>query len=590
MSSSPLRKILIALCLLVAAGSARLRAEVREIATISTSEGVMEFELYRDSSPRAVSNFKYLADSHFYDGTAFHRLIAGFMVQGGDPNSRYPSLAASYGGGGPGYTIPNEPVNTALFPNRTHLRGVLSMANAGGTATTGSQFFIMFGPDADLDSKHAQLGFMINGESVLAALENKPVGANAARTENSAPLSRLVVNSVRIRSEVISGTLATTYPPGTVGGLLRNYDRNIVGSYQIAITSKGALSGQFQYYGRTGAFAGKLTPVSGTPAESECIVHMDPKAAVPLRVRIRLRRPAATGGTVSVVVCALNSDSTDITRRSDVTDATLGAAASELAIPTLNSHYTVAFEAPVTSVGAAFEGVSGKGFLTVNFHSATGLCSVTGRLADNRAITLSTVTSSEGGRRVLPIHFHELTAQNLALRALFPTVPLGNWSGIATAFRLVGGLEVLASGDAETQDPANYRYLTWYRQAQTTGVTTAIDGFLLATMAPWTPPTAGHFLSPFVVTSGAGHISSVNLSTTGFQLARTNTTASFPTNPWGVLLKFTPSDGTFQGSFAEPNGSRRTFQGVCLQGAGFSKLTGFSLGTSTSLPVSLSAP
>ena len=102
-----------------------LKAEVREIATVSTNAGVMEFELFRDVSPRAVKNFKYLADTHFYDATAFHRAIAGFMIQGGDPNTRYEekidaSGNGNYGSGGPGYTIPDEPVDTKLYPKRAH--------------------------------------------------------------------------------------------------------------------------------------------------------------------------------------------------------------------------------------------------------------------------------------------------------------------------------------------------------------------------------------------------------------------------------------------------------------------------------------
>jgi len=124
-----LPKILLALAaLLFVSSTLRLHAEVREIATIVTSAGTMEFELFRDVSPRTVKNFKYLADTHFYDGTAFHRAISGFMIQGGDPNTRYADLAAQYGSGGPGYTIPDEPVNTALHPDRAHKRGVLSMA------------------------------------------------------------------------------------------------------------------------------------------------------------------------------------------------------------------------------------------------------------------------------------------------------------------------------------------------------------------------------------------------------------------------------------------------------------------------------
>jgi hypothetical protein len=91
-----------------------LRAAVREIATISTSLGSMEFELFSDVSPRAVANFKYLADTKFYDNTAFHRLIQGFMVQGGDPQTRgttttaYNQYANAFGRGGPNTRFPTN--------------------------------------------------------------------------------------------------------------------------------------------------------------------------------------------------------------------------------------------------------------------------------------------------------------------------------------------------------------------------------------------------------------------------------------------------------------------------------------------------
>jgi len=105
------------ICVFLLFATHSLHAAVREIATISTNLGVMEFELFSDVSPRAVANFKYLADTKFYDSTAFHRHIAGFMVQGGDPLTRgttteqYNVYSTYFGSQGPEYTIPNEPTS-----------------------------------------------------------------------------------------------------------------------------------------------------------------------------------------------------------------------------------------------------------------------------------------------------------------------------------------------------------------------------------------------------------------------------------------------------------------------------------------------
>src|SRR5450755_4322427 len=92
----------------------------KEVAVIKTSEGEMVAEFWPEVAPKTVENFKKLAREGFYDGTAFHRIIKGFMIQGGDPNTKDPSKESSYGTGGPGYKIPAE------FNERPHIRGVLS--------------------------------------------------------------------------------------------------------------------------------------------------------------------------------------------------------------------------------------------------------------------------------------------------------------------------------------------------------------------------------------------------------------------------------------------------------------------------------
>src|SRR3954464_10242649 len=104
-----------------------------EVAVMKTSEGTMVFEFWKDAAPKTVENFKKLASSNFYDGTSFHRIINGFMVQGGDPLTKDTSNEARFGTGGPGYSIKAE------FNNHLHERGVLSMARSSDPDSAGSQ-------------------------------------------------------------------------------------------------------------------------------------------------------------------------------------------------------------------------------------------------------------------------------------------------------------------------------------------------------------------------------------------------------------------------------------------------------------------
>src|SRR6184192_2300005 len=107
-----------------------------EVAIIKTSEGDMVVQFWNDTAPNTIENFKKLARSGFYDGTAFHRIVKGFMIQGGDPNTKDPAKEALYGQGDPGYKIKAE------FNAKPHERGVLSMARSRSPDSAGSQFFI----------------------------------------------------------------------------------------------------------------------------------------------------------------------------------------------------------------------------------------------------------------------------------------------------------------------------------------------------------------------------------------------------------------------------------------------------------------
>src|SRR5476651_2544646 len=108
-----------------------------EVAVITTTEGTMVVEFWSDAAPKTIENFKTLAKKGFYDGTCFHRVIKGFMIQGGDKLTKDPSLEADWGKGDPGYKI------NAEFNDHSHVRGVISMARESGDINSaGSQFFI----------------------------------------------------------------------------------------------------------------------------------------------------------------------------------------------------------------------------------------------------------------------------------------------------------------------------------------------------------------------------------------------------------------------------------------------------------------
>ncbi len=126
-------------------------------ATIETEKGNIVLELFASDVPITVNNFVFLAGEGFYDGTTFHRVIPGFMAQGGDPTGT--------GTGNPGYYFADE------FTEHTHVAGALSMANAGpNTNTNGCQFFITYTPQHSLDGKHAVFGQLIEGMDVLEKL------------------------------------------------------------------------------------------------------------------------------------------------------------------------------------------------------------------------------------------------------------------------------------------------------------------------------------------------------------------------------------------------------------------------------------
>ncbi len=140
-------------------------------AIIETSNGKIVFKLSPDIAPETVRNFKKLAESGFYNGTLFHRVIPGFMIQGGDPNTKQPDKS-KWGLGGPGYNIKAE------FNSKSHLRGVVSMARAMDPDSAGSQFFIITTDSTFLDGQYTTFGEVIEGIEVADKIVNLPRDSN----------------------------------------------------------------------------------------------------------------------------------------------------------------------------------------------------------------------------------------------------------------------------------------------------------------------------------------------------------------------------------------------------------------------------
>ena len=188
---------MIASTLVAAAFAAEEKKEIstmsnsNEVAVIKTNEGEMVVQFWTDAAPNTIENFKKLARQGFYDGTIFHRIVKGFMIQGGDPNSKDAAKEDAYGQGGPGYEIKAE------FNNHSHDRGVLSMARGPNPDSAGSQFFICLAPVQRLDGQYTTFGKLIKGNDVLEKIGNTSVERNA-QGEMSKPTKRVVIESVKI--------------------------------------------------------------------------------------------------------------------------------------------------------------------------------------------------------------------------------------------------------------------------------------------------------------------------------------------------------------------------------------------------------
>ena len=164
-------------------------AETSERAILKTSYGDMTISFWQDVAPKTVENFKTLAKNGFYNGTAFHRIIKGFMIQGGCPNTKAGERGMP-GTGGPGHTIKAE------FNTKSHVRGVISMARSAHPDSAGSQFFVCHGDARFLDRQYTAFGELVAGDDVLEKIANVPTKSNGG--EKSTPIDRIELVSVQI--------------------------------------------------------------------------------------------------------------------------------------------------------------------------------------------------------------------------------------------------------------------------------------------------------------------------------------------------------------------------------------------------------
>lgn len=169
--------------------------DMNPIVTLHTNQGDIKLELFADQMPITVGNFVKLAEEGFYDETKFHRVISGFMIQGGDPNTKTTN-ELTYGTGGPGYTIQDEFVEGELL---TNARGTIAMANTGQPNSGGSQFFINLVDNTPLDfnkqplsSRHPVFGRVIAGMDVVDAI------GKTETNERDLPTSPVIIESIEV--------------------------------------------------------------------------------------------------------------------------------------------------------------------------------------------------------------------------------------------------------------------------------------------------------------------------------------------------------------------------------------------------------
>ncbi len=156
-------------------------------ATLHTNLGDIVISFDKTNTPKTVENFIKLASTGFYNGTKFHRVIAGFMVQGGDPNSKDDTQMSSWGKGGPGYQFADE-----ITPSNSNVKGTIAMANAGPN-TNGSQFFINVADNEHLNTKHTVFGHVTAGYDIVEKI------SHVKTNQDNRPLEAVTITSVDLK-------------------------------------------------------------------------------------------------------------------------------------------------------------------------------------------------------------------------------------------------------------------------------------------------------------------------------------------------------------------------------------------------------
>lgn len=188
-----LLRLFFGLCVVFFSSGAPLYAASNTV-LFETTLGNMSFELLPNVAPKTVANFKKLAQEGFYDGTAFHRVLKGFVVYGGDPLSKDPTAESRWGKGGPGYVVDAE------LSDQKHEFGVISMSHDGNPNRAGSRFFICLGTRPVLNRRYTVFGRLVAGADVLKKIGSVPVKA-VASGERSRPTKRIEVKSIRVAAD-----------------------------------------------------------------------------------------------------------------------------------------------------------------------------------------------------------------------------------------------------------------------------------------------------------------------------------------------------------------------------------------------------
>lgn len=166
--------------------------EGEEVAVMETNHGRIVLMFFPDVAPKHVKSFKDLAAKGFYDGVQFHRAIPGFMIQGGDPNTKDESRRAEWGTGGPGYNLPAE------FNQIKHVRGILSAARSGHPDSAGSQFFIVHDTASSLDGKYTVYGRVVSGIETVDKIVNLKTDLSEGTGGKVLPENPAIMKSVKI--------------------------------------------------------------------------------------------------------------------------------------------------------------------------------------------------------------------------------------------------------------------------------------------------------------------------------------------------------------------------------------------------------